>query len=1144
MEIKLTNVLFHSGKKQLKIIMRTFIFLFCATVFSLTPDNVLSQNAKIKIDADRTATVDEVFDLIMSQTDYTFIYQVEMFKGFPKVKLEKGTIRANRLLEQSLSSENLNYKFTNKNTIIIKKASTALQQVKITGKVVDKNGLPIPGMTVYVSSTKPPGKKIPRGFLVRGTATNINGDFSIEAEVGYFLVVSGLGYESSIQEVTAQTVYNITLKEKASALDEVVLVGYGSTRKKDLTGTVGTIKSKEIEQIKSQTIDQALVGKITGVHVQALSGQPGAGAVIHIRGLSALNGDNQPLYVVDGVPITINPVFGSVVGIFGKRENPLLAINPNDIERVDVLKDASSAAIYGSRAANGVVLITTKRGKRNQKSRFSFSLNSTFQNPTKKWDVLSVDQYKTFTTENAQARIDAGSGTPIDDTIIDGSFFGNANTDWQDKITNKNALWNNYRFNVSGGTESMNYLVSAGVTDHKGIMLGNKLKRYNFATNLDVNVTHNFKIGASVNYNYSTNKSSSVGDLSKGFFRPDLAVFEDNGEYTTERARFGPNPRIRNPVGGDGLIKNKTIGQNIFGSVYGELEIIKGLKFKSLLSVSTNNDRTTNFTPSFAFRAARNATDGSPEAKLYVQENRGFSTSFSNTLSYNAEFDGGHRIDAVAGVSWDQNRLDLDSQTFQGFPDDFVLTNIRSANGVSDFGSESIQGGLNSIFGRLNYNYKDKYLATFTARRDGSTKFGPKNQHGFFPSGAIAWNVHNEEFFKNDLVSQLKLRASLGRVGSDNLASFSYLAYLSSLSNNSSVYAGVNGIAINGLPNDNIKWEETDQLDIGVEFGLFNNRFNGEIVYFEKNTNGIILFTPLPSETGFQAFNSNAADVSNTGWEISLGGDVIRSEDFNWNSSFNISFVKNNVDALNGGAASRGTIIEGEPIGLIYGYDVVSIAQNPEEIDVLNTASPSGTYYSNLNQPGDYIFRDINGDKQIDVEDRTVLGDINPEYFGGWNNTMTYKNFDLAFNFQYIKGNEKLLPFTGRRLSNNFPEANTTTIILDTWSLTNPNATYGRIGRPGDPYPISKYVGDGSYIRLRTLALGYNFPSEWLDKTGVSNVKLSLTANNVFTITDYIGLDPESVNTPRGGATTDLSSDESFSYPLAKTFTIGLNITF
>ena len=905
--------------------MKLSILLFIFTLLSVQA-NTYSQNKKISMKVENQS-IEKVLEQIEAKSAYRFFYKTDEINVARKVSLDVTKTPVSKILDIIFKDDPISYTKLKKQ-IVLKEETGLLKenvldkiiQQTVTGKVTDETGEPVFGATVVVKGT------------TNGVSTDTEGNFSIQANSGDIIEITYVGYAKYVINVTTNTSFvSVSLKEQNTNLEEVVLVGYGQTRKKDLTGTVTTVKAEEIAQIKTQTIDQALVGRVPGVHIQSISGKPGAGSVVHIRGLSALRGDNQPLYVVDGVPMIVNPVFESTgLGTFGNRENPLMAINPNDVERVDVLKDASAAAIYGSRAANGVILVTTKRGKRGAKPRFTFSLNSTFQNPTKKWDPLNATQYRAFTTEQAQARIDGGTGTPLDDTIIDGSFFGNENTNWQDLITNDNALWNDYRFGVSGGTDNVNYLVSANITDQEGIMLGSELKRYNFAANLDADITDYLRVGASVNYNHSVNKASNVQGLSQGFFRPDKGIFEPNGEYTSSPAPFGPNPFQRNPVGGAAEVRNRTISQNIFGSIYAEIKIVEGLKFKSLLSVSTNNDKTDNFIPSFAFRAGTNPDNGGPEAVLEGQTNAGYSTSFTNTLNYNTEFDGGHRLDVVAGISWDQNRLDLESQTYQGFPDDYILTNIRSANAVTGYGSESIENGLNSLFGRVNYNYKDRYLATFTARRDGSTKFGSNNQFGFFPSGALAWNVHNEDFFSSEKISQLKLRASLGRVGSDNLASFSYLAYLSSLANNASIYNGQNGIAINGLPNPDIKWEETDQLDLGLEFGLFNNRLNGEVVYFEKNTNGIILFTPLPSETGSASFNSNIADVSNKGWEITIGGDVIRKENFNWNSSFNISFVKNNVDALNGGTVfntgnGRG-VVEGMPLGTMVGYDVVGIA--------------------------------------------------------------------------------------------------------------------------------------------------------------------------------------------------------------------------
>ncbi|MDD7888011.1 TonB-dependent receptor [Flavivirga sp. 57AJ16] len=1117
--------------------MRTFLFLLCTTAFGFTSSNVLSQNAKINIEANKTVTVDEVFDIIMSQTDYTFIYQIDMFKDFPKVKLEKGVIRANKLLQKSLSRGSFNFNFTTNNTIVINEsAPVTLQETTISGQVVGENGMPLAGITVYVTNQKLAGERINQDFLVRGVATDFDGNFSLLAEVGYYLVASGLGYEFYTEQITAdKKVYNISLKEKASALDEVLVVGYGTIERKDLTGSVGSVKSEDIQQTKAQTIDQTLGGRIAGVHVSGQTGGPGSGAIVHIRGLSQLRGDNQPLYVVDGVPIVINPQFSDIgsIGVFGDRENPLLSINPADIERVDVLKDASSAAIYGSRAANGVILITTKRGKRNQAPRFNFSYNTTIQNPTNTYDMLNASQFKDFITEQG----------------MDGAItFGNANTDWQEEITNNNAIWNQYDLGVSGGTEHINYLVSARVSDQEGLMLGTKFTRYNFTSSLDATLSERIRVGTNITYNHSTNKRSGLGSLASGaFFRPDLPVFNDDGSYSTAPGSFGLI--LRNPVGDVGKESDKAISQNILGSVYGEYKIIDGLRFRSQLSVNLNNDRSSQFSPSFTLSALYGAFLGTEGALLDVQHTSGISTSFANTLNYNRTF-GDHTIDVVGGVSWDHSRLDLESQSYAGFPDDEILTNINSANDFVSASSDATETALNSIFGRVNYNYKGRYLATFTARSDGSIKFGPDNQRGFFPSGALAWNMHNEAFLKdNDIISQLKLRASMGRTGSDNLPAFSFLATYKSLGNGDSFYDGQNGIAVEGVPNSAIRWEETDQLDFGLEFGLFNGRLNGEISYFEKNTNDIILLVPIPGQTGASEWNANIADVSNTGWEIAVGGDVVRNKNFIWNSSFNISFVKNNVDALKGGqATSFGNtgIIEGEPIGVISGWDVVSIAQTQAEVDALNNGAPDGNYYSGLTQPGDYIYRDVDGDGEITNDDRTVLGDINPEYFGGWNNTITYKDFDFTFNFQFVQGNEKDWQRGANEFSGVNPNNNVTTAVFDTWTPDNTDANYARIGSgTHSSFPsTSKNVLDGSYIKLRSASLGYNFPKEWLKNTGVDNVKLTLSGNNLFTITNYPGIDPESVDSQQGGATVGLLRDGGFSYPQARTFTIGFNLSF
>ncbi|MBD0833384.1 SusC/RagA family TonB-linked outer membrane protein [Aestuariibaculum sediminum] len=1131
--------------------MKTFVFLLCTTMFGLTPDAILSQNAKIMVESNRKLTVDEVFELIMSQTDYTFVYQSDMFKGYPEISLKRGIIGANDLLNLSLNQDEFEFSFQDSNTILIKKLIQNQQEFTLTGRVTDINGVPLPGVTVYVTNHDFKGK-IEKDFIIRGTSTDFDGQYSVRAEVGNTLVASFIGYEMYSEKIVEEkSIFNIILKEQISALEEVLVVGYGTTKKKDLTGSVGSVDSEDIQQIKTQTIDQALVGKVAGVFVQNRGGQPGAGAFVQIRGLSQIRGDNQPLYVVDGVPINITPNTETLGLInYGARENPLLSINPEDVERVDILKDASAAAIYGSRAANGVVIVTTKRGKQNQAPRFSFNASTTIQNPVDTYDYLSTSEYIDVAKANAQSVLDQYPPVywplyfPNEYAMVNDpdNYFGSADTDWQDLITNKNALWTQYSFNVGGGSEKVNYFTSFGVSDQDGVMIENNFKRYSYSANIDANVTDNFKVGTSINYNYSVNKNKGFGSLGLGEFRPDLTPYNEDGTYATFDGMYGEQYTLL----GDGMqTRYKAVAKNLLGTVYGEVKILEGLKFRSQINIRQSQDRTDRFLTSKSTNALfEGLYYARPGANLEVQTNNGWSTTFTNTLNYNKSF-GDHTIDAVAGISWDRNRYDAESQSYRGFPDDNILTNIGSASFIDEASSEHLQQGLNSLFGRVNYNYKNRYLATFTARRDGSTKFGPDNQFGFFPSGALAWNVHNESFFNVESINQLKLRASMGRVGSDNLPSFTYLAYYQSLENNDSFYDGQNGIAVTGVPNTGIRWEETDQLDLGLEFGLFGSRLNGEIVYYEKNTSGIILFTQIPSETGATSWDTNVADVSNKGWEFTIGGDIFRGENLRWNSSINLSTVKNNVDHLYGANTGFQTgIIEGEPIGVITGYDVIKIAQTQEEIDELNTAA-GGMYQSTLTQPGDYIFKDITGDGIVNTRDRDPIGDPNPDFFGGWNNQLTYKNWDFTMNWTFVEGAER----SYQPISNLYfmaPNSNLTTLVNDTWAPDNTNASYARLGSRTHGFtPTSRSVVDASYIKLRSASVAYNLPKQWFGKLGVTNTKLTLSGNNLIIISNYPGLDPEDVvNFGFANRSTNFNADNGRSYPNTRTFTFSLNVTF
>lgn len=1098
-------------------------------------------------------TVNELFEAIQNQTSFRFSYDKKTLKRSSKINInERNQTVAQLLLKVS---EDFDVQFRQVNNVInVKKKESEqeeeliqiiIEDISVSGKVTDGDGNPLPGASVTI-----------KGEIGKGTITDIDGNFKLTATDNATLIFSFIGYGTAEIDINKRSTIDVQLFEDLTTLQEVVVVGYGTVEKKDLTGSVASIEAEDLMEVPSPTIDQSLVGKLAGVHVTAASGKPGEGSRVYVRGMSQIRGDNQPLYVVDGVPVIVNPNYGDVVGDFATRENPLLMINPNDVERIDVLKDASGAAIYGSRAANGVILITTKRGKAGQAPRVTFNMNATLQNPINKYNFLNASEWRTYMTERAQIEQDGLPDfikpfyQPSYDIINDAdNFFGNEDTDWQGKITNKNALWMDYNVGLTGGTDRFQYSTAINASDITGVMVGNKFKRYGFRTNLDGQVGDRVRIGTTLNYNYSDNSASGIGNLGVANFRPDVGEYDADGNITTVPA-YGSLIK-RNPLHGARHVSNNSVSKNLMASAYGQVDIIDGLSFRSDVSVGVSDDVTNAFSPSFSIDAQFNLFYGRPaDASLAVSANTTRTTVFSNRFIYNKLINDVHSIDATVGYEWNGYYTQLRNTTYSGFPDDFVLTSINNANDVTEWGSQNLEHGLNSLFGRVNYRYDNRYLATVTVRRDGSNKFGPNNQHGLFPSAAVAWNAHNEDFLRGiEMISMLKLRASAGRTGSDNLPAFSYLAYISNLQNGDSFYDNINGLAPLGIPNENIKWETTDQLDLGLEFGLWNDRLTAEVVYFTKKTSDIILSMPIAYETGAQDFDANIGDVSNKGWEILFGGDIVRTDDIRWNSSLNVSFIKNEVTALNGGSQLSGGfssgIIEGYAIGTHFGYNVMSIAQSQEEIDALNEGAPDGNYFSGLTAPGDYIYEDVNGDGEITNDDRKALGDINPDYFGGWNNRVSYKNLELTFNIQFAQGKEMMWDEMAMYTSGRPSYDNVTDVVFDTWTPERTDATYARLGSTTGAYPTnSRSIHDASYIRLRTVGLAYNLPKSLL-KDSFNNVRVFINANNLWTSTSYPGLDPESVGRTRGGAsgTSDMMRD-SGNYPLSKSFTFGLNVGF
>lgn len=1191
MEFKFTNVFSFYRKKLLIFFMRAFLFLFCTIAFGFTSNLSFSQNAKVVIDSDKTVTVDEVFDLIKKQTDYTFIYKSDLFVKHPKVFLRKGILRINELLQQSIKTKNYSFTFAGSAITIKKKSNLEIQQLAdqktfpITGLVVDSNGDPIPGAHVYVSNrSSKRGEVNNPNFVVRGTETDFNGKFKLQVSLNHYLKVSAIGYQFHEQQITSEKqAYRIVLKESVNKLDEVVIVGYGKTRRRDLTGSVATVKAKDIEntQPAALSIDQVLGGQLAGVSVAQIDGRPGSGAIVNIRGISSLRGQNQPLYVIDGIPMVVDEVVPSdfaLGGNFGglqefSQVNPLLALNPSDIESIDVLKDASAAAIYGSRAANGVILITTKKGKRGSRAKFTANMNLSVQSAIKEYEFMNAAQYRDYITTIANTTAAANPGNRTAQIVLNNNrqfghptavtpYFGTGDTNWVRELFRESALSRTVNATYSGGGYRSSYFVSLNLADQNGLNKGNNFKNYSIRSNVETDLGEKVKVGTNISFSRSENKSQGSNSLNyANIFRyqPTFGVRNADGSYTSYTeyrfSPFSPSGIQFNPAS-DLEKESKAVGQNFIGAAFAEYEIIKGLKYRAAFNVSLLNSESRSYSPIFL------TSTFTPD--LTLNDSRTINSNWTHTLTYDKVFAEKHTFNGVLGASYENREIGQKAIGVQGFSSD-SFNNLGAAKNVIYRYEDKQLGRLNSYFGRFNYDYDKRYYFTLTGRFDGSTKFGANNRWGFFPSAAFMWNIGNEDFLKNNkVISDLRFRSSLGRTGLANLPEFQFqLAYQLNNGFNNNNYNNTAAIVSNGIPNPDLKWEETDQLDLALQFGLFNNMITGSFNYYNNKTKGLLLNTPISPTTGFTTQNFNIADVSNRGFEVEIGGNITFGE-LTWRPRFNIATNQNRLDKLNGGTlgtfGNPNTVREGAPLGNIYGYVVEGIFQSQQEINDLNAAA-GGEYQDPQGMAvGNYKLKDLNGDGKITGADRKILGNALPDFFGGFNNTLTYKNFELTANFQFSHGASKVFADQNNFFQNYGLDANNLVGALDnTWSPTNTNARFEqaifgsdrrfareRSGGLDTAGELDRNVYSTSYIRLKTLRLAYNFPRVLLDKLNMSHLQLHVNVNNVWTSSDWPGLDPESVTSGSPG-TTVTSLNSIFSWdagPLTRTWSFGINVGF
>lgn len=972
------------------------------------------------------------------------------------------------------------------------------QQITVQGVVKDQTGETVIGASVMEKGT------------TNGTITGIDGDFSLNMSPNGTLVVSFVGYKTQEVQVKGQKQLQVVLSEDAEMLDEVVVIGYGTMKKSDLTGAVSSIGNKDIKDSPVSNLGQAIQGKISGVQIVD-AGKPGDNVSIKIRGLGSIN-NCDPLVVIDGVPTDLG----------------LSSLNMADVERLDVLKDASATAIYGSRGANGVVMITTKRGTEG-KGKLAVSVNYSFQNATNVPSLLNAAQYAELSNDMM-----VNSGRNPNPEWANPSELG-AGTDWMDELL-RTGVMQNYTVSYSGGNEKSHYYVSGGFLDQSGIVKSVNYRRFTFQSNSDAQVLKWLKFSNNITFSADTKKSGSynIGDALKAL--PIYPVKNEDGSWSGPDGNSEWYGSTRNPIGPTELNKSQTDGYNFLANLTAELTFTKWLKFKSTFGYDAKFWFIDNFTPKYNWKPTP-----TEETSRYKSDNKSFTYLWDNYFLFDHTFAEKHRVGLMAGMSAQWNTNDyLNAQK-----NVFMFDNVHEMDNGEEMyaiGGNETEWALLSYMARVNYSYEDRYLLTATIRRDGSSRFGKKHRWGTFPSVSVAWRASQEKWFpKNDYINDLKVRAGYGVTGSQaSVGNYSYLA-----SYNTSVYPfGISSgnqtaLVSSTLANPYIHWEEVAQTNIGFDASLFNSRVMFSFDAYLKETRDMLVKASIPITSGFEDTTTtytNAGKVRNQGIEMSLHTINLTGE-LGWETNLTATYNKNKIKDLNSDVPyyinqinnSYVTMLAKDyPINVFYGYVTDGIFQNQSEVNT-HAVQPGA-------EPGDIRFRDLNNDGVINDSDRTVIGNPNPSWLFSMNNSLSYKGFELSVFLQGIAGNKI---YNANNIDNTGMAAayNQTTDVLKRWqgegtSNSMPRAVFGD---PNQNTRVSdRFVENGSYLRLKNITLSYTFPKQWLQKAQIENARLSLSCENVATITGYSGFDPE----------VGINGIDQNRYPISRTFSLGLNFNF
>ncbi|MGX1930995.1 SusC/RagA family TonB-linked outer membrane protein [Flagellimonas sp. 2504JD4-2] len=1071
------------GEKLLKIMMRTFLFLCFTTALSFAPNDAHSQNAKIVIDKDKEISVSRIFEIIQEQAGYKFVYSDDLIRKAPKVRLKKGIVRTKELLRKGLSPIDCTFEFTENETVIVKKRSkknvpNVVLQVSVSGTVNDSNGQPLPGANIVEKGT------------TNGTQTDFDGNFTIDVlDQNAVLVISYIGYSTKEVALNGQTNLAISLDEDAAGLDEVVLIGYGTVRKSDLTGAVSSVSSEDAKALTISNPTAALQGRVAGVNVQSNGGAPGAGVSVIIRGAGTINGSVDPLYVVDGVFL----------------EN-LSSVNPNDIATMEVLKDASAAAIYGSRAANGVVIITTTKGSSSKGLVINGHITGGVTTSTSKIDFLNARQYADI--RNAIDDASNASRAPANST----NFNPNVDTDWQD-LTFRTGILQDYGFNISNRSEQASVYLSANYFDERGVLVSSDYNRINLRLNSEFwSKNKKLKLSQSLALTQKTlNQNNDYGV--NGYNFPTLPFQDTDGNFVAPSNLEHGVAFSRNRYARAVTLDDENRIDEIFGNIAGEFEFLPGLKYRLNLGLNFTSLVDYLFTPTFFWSESNASANQNLDADLRETRSTRFDALVDNVLSYNKEI-GKHSINAILGSSFQKVTTRGTSVTASRFPSDDLRV-LSAAEQVDLFSGEEIVTGLASLYGRLIYDYDNRYFLTGTLRRDKSSRFSEDFRTGYFPSASVGWKISNEEFFPQDgPVSSLKLRASYGELGSQNVEDYAFTPVINLNSNYDFGNQRFFGVSRTQFRLNDLVWEKSKTTNFGIDASFFDHKLQASLDYYIRDTEDILLSVAIPQTSGSrQPVVTNSAAIQNKGLELNLN---YRNRDnaFKYDVNLNLTSSSNEVTSLGeldsplvGGVFSaeqlQGTrAIVGEQLGVFWGFQTDGLYQSQAEIDndpnLVNSPGQRAVL-----KPGDFVYSDTNGDGLISNEDKVNIGNPYPDFEFGVNFNAEYKNFEFDLFLQGQVGNE-ILNTTKYNLSFD-SRSNYSTDVLNAWSPSNTDTNFPVLGNTRfDVSPF--YIEDGSYLRVKQLRVAYNFKDLFNDTT---DLRLFISGQNLLTITGYSGYDPE-----------------------------------